>query len=191
MKAVYRGVISDQYNPYFSAIAVRQLDDPLGDYGEYSIPSGERAGTRSAGTGDLAPVFLATGVRMTVDTRVTRPGQKRFGGLMESDLTNGVVGSSVLTSIDALMAVAGVGTLTSGRPRWVWISCPSSCVRTPPRASYCLPGGYRLPDKYSGDQSKHAQNRARRLTPHFWGWVPRALGYSRFVGLGWVAPPES
>jgi hypothetical protein len=49
---------------------------------------------------------------MTVDTRVTRPGQNRFGGLLESDLTNGVLGSGVLTAIDALMAVAGVGTLT-------------------------------------------------------------------------------
>lgn len=116
VKATYRAVIADAYVPFFEAIAVRQLNDPLGDYGEYSIPSGERGGTRSTGTTDLAPVFLATGVRMTVDTRVTRPGQKRFSGLMDSDVTNGVVGSGVLTAIDALMAVAGVGTLTLGSP---------------------------------------------------------------------------
>lgn len=116
VKATYRGVIADAYNPYFSAITVRVLDDPLGDYGEYSIPTGERAGTRVGGGGDLAPVFLATGVRLTVDTRVTKPGQKRIGGLMEGDITNGVVSGSVITTIDALMSVAAAGVLTLGVP---------------------------------------------------------------------------
>lgn len=116
VKATYRGIIADAYNPYFSAVSVRVLDDPLGDYGEYSVPTGERAGTRAGGTGDLAPVFLATGVRLTVDTRVTKPGQKRFGGLMEADIANGVIASPVITAIDALMSVAAVGTLTLGSP---------------------------------------------------------------------------
>lgn len=144
VKATYRGVIADQYNPYFSAVSVRVLDDPLGDYGEYSVPTGERAGTRSAGTGDLAPVFLATGVRLTVDTRVTKPGQKRFGGLMEGDLTNGVVSGSVVAAIDALMTVAAIGTLTLGSPALGMDLLPVVVRRNPttglPTASQAITG---------------------------------------------------
>lgn len=116
VKDVYRGALSSQYNPTFVDVVVRQLDDPLGALGSYAIPEAERAGTRDAGGGDLAPAFIATGVRLVVGTRATRGGQKRIGGLLESDFSNGVLSAGVIAAVSALMEVAAVGTLTLGPP---------------------------------------------------------------------------
>ena len=65
---------------------------PNGAYGEFPIPTAEQVGTRStAGLGDQMPPFVAVGVRLTVATRATRPGQKRFAFVNEVDSVNGVL----------------------------------------------------------------------------------------------------
>ncbi len=56
-------------------------------FAEFPVPPGEQAGTRViVGLGDAVNSFTAGGFRQTVGTRVTRPGQKRFPFLVESDL---------------------------------------------------------------------------------------------------------
>lgn len=58
---------------------------PTGAFGEYAIPPGEQQGTRVGGVGDFLPSFNAAGIRLTVATRETRPGQKRLVGGLEGD----------------------------------------------------------------------------------------------------------
>ena len=116
VKASYRGIIASPYANYFQEVSVRVIDTPTGDYGVYSVPSGEKDGTRSYAGTDYQPTFLAVGARLTVDTRVTRPGQKRFGGLMEGDVSNSVLAGAVITAVEGFLDVACVGTLTLGSP---------------------------------------------------------------------------
>lgn len=93
------------------------------EYGEYAIPTGERLGTRVAtGLGDFLPAYVAVGCRLSVTTRVTRPGQKRFPFALEGDNVNGRVGDAFLAlcaSVAALYstplimgAPVATGTLT-------------------------------------------------------------------------------
>jgi hypothetical protein len=75
-------------------------------YGEYAIPPGERLGTRSAtGLGDFMPAYVAVGCRLSVTTRSTRPGQKRFPFALEGDNVNGRVGDAFLTLCGAVAAL--------------------------------------------------------------------------------------
>lgn len=76
----------------FISVVVRELNNPTGEYGEFDIPAGERAGTRSAPTqSQQLPAFTAAGARLTVSSRLTRPGQKRVPFLAEEDNVGGVL----------------------------------------------------------------------------------------------------
>jgi hypothetical protein len=87
-----------------------------GAFGEFSIPVGEQQGARSAtGLGDFMPAFVAFGVRLSVATRTTRPGQKRFIGVMEGDATQEVLGAPVTTLLNNLAAKFS-STITLGAP---------------------------------------------------------------------------
>lgn len=114
VKAAYRAVIPSAYGNVFVSIKGRELNNPAGLYAEYDVPTAERPGTRGT-SGDQMPPFASAGVRLVVGTRATRPGQKRFPGLMESDQSAGVLGATVLTPLVTLMNLM-VANMTLGAP---------------------------------------------------------------------------
>jgi hypothetical protein len=87
-----------------------------GQYAEFAVPSGEQQGTRSGPTEPQAlPPYVAAGVRLTVGSRVTRPGQKRFWGLKESDQSNGLL-TAALAALITSLAPKFAGGITLGAP---------------------------------------------------------------------------
>lgn len=114
VKAAYRGIIPAALGNVFVSLKGRKLNDPAGDYAEFDIPTAERAGTRSASS-DALPPFNAAGVRLVVGTRATRPGQKRFPGVMEGDNVAGVLGVTYTTPLITLMNLM-VAEMTLGAP---------------------------------------------------------------------------
>jgi hypothetical protein len=74
-------------NPTVTAEEVRcqALFSPYA-FGSYSIPAGEKQGTRSI-AGEFAPPILAGLITLKVATRVTRPGSKRIMGMTEDDFS--------------------------------------------------------------------------------------------------------
>lgn len=106
VKATYRALPTVGYGPVFQSVYLTQLGSPTGDYAEYSVPVGERAGTRSdTAANAYASTFTAVGVRLAVGSRVTRPGQKRFGFITESDLNGNQVETAYLNLIASHMNV--------------------------------------------------------------------------------------
>lgn len=102
VKGAWRGLISSGGGAVFTSVLFEEIGGSLG-FAEYAIPTAERVGTRStAGLTQALPPFCAVGVRLTVATRVTRPGQKRFYGMFEEDQAEGVVSVGFNTLIDAL-----------------------------------------------------------------------------------------
>ena len=98
-----------------NSIFIRELAAG-GEYGEYAIPIAEQQGVRSAeGMGEFLPSFAAFGFRLAVATRTTRPGQKRFPGVMEGDNSSGVL-SQAARDLVAAVAVKFVETLTMNPP---------------------------------------------------------------------------
>lgn len=93
----------------FSTTQIRVWDneDDEGEFGTYAIPTAEQVGTRTVIASDEAsPSFAATGVKLTVGTRVTRPGQKRIPFLLEKDVANNALVASWVTLVNAFMAQA-------------------------------------------------------------------------------------
>lgn len=81
------------------ALFVREIGNGL-QYAEYAIPSGERVGTRAAGDdGEWVAPFMAAGVKLTVGSSVTRPGQKRISSMREGD----IVGNSLISAHQTLV----------------------------------------------------------------------------------------
>jgi len=115
MKSSYRALVSDGSGPAFTRVKVRDLSDPTGDYGEYAVPTNEQAGTRSTAGSEFLPFFNAAGARLTVGTRVTRPGQKRFPWLVETDSQSGVLTATPTTLVNNILDAA-IPTLTLGAP---------------------------------------------------------------------------
>lgn len=104
VKALYRAVATEEYAGLFRSVFVRNLTADPQEYGEYTIPAGEQAGTRIAPSGfELLPPFVSAGVRLAVGTSATRPGQKRFFGFVEGDNVSGYIHSGAATAITNLM----------------------------------------------------------------------------------------
>lgn len=100
----YRACVNNSFGPAFFTAKVTELNVPDGAYAEYSIPTGERTGTRNElSEPDWRPSFTAAGVRLTVGSRVTRPGQKRFAFLLDHDSTGNSLYGNIVTLLDALM----------------------------------------------------------------------------------------
>lgn len=114
VKDEYRAICSANASP-FRTVLVRELNEPAGAYGEYAIPTAEWSGTRPAPAGDWLPSYVGVGVRLTVDTRVTRPGQKRFSFLTESDSDGTYVQTDYATRLATLMGVMS-GQMVLGDP---------------------------------------------------------------------------
>lgn len=84
IKTVWRALMPDSSGMRTISVKVAEAG-PTGAYGEYAIPPGEQIGLRSAASSDFNPPFLAAGIKQTVATRLTRPGQKRIPGSLEQD----------------------------------------------------------------------------------------------------------
>jgi len=107
VKTTYRATVRSASGFFeFRSVLVRQVDDLTGAIGEFAVPTGEQLGTRTSPTqNEFLPPFNAAGVRLTVGTRVTRPGQKRIVGLLEEDAGNGALNTGMRTIVSNLMAV--------------------------------------------------------------------------------------
>ena len=104
VKAAYRALASTDFGAAFKSVKIKDLDTSTGEAGEYAIPSAEQTGTRTPpAQPQILPLFTAAGVRLTVPTRVTRPGQKRFPFLTESDNDTGTLGSAYTALLNSLM----------------------------------------------------------------------------------------
>lgn len=106
VKATYRPLVHQGYGAAFFSVLCQDLSDPEGEYGEYAVPAGEQAGTRTQGNdSELTASFIAVGVRLTVPSRSTRPGQKRFGFLIEDDIANNNLTGALPTALTSHMLV--------------------------------------------------------------------------------------
>ena len=106
VKATYRALVRPSAGFTFNSVVVRSLSDPLGDLGEWSIPSNEQQGTRTGvDSSEFLPPFVSVGVRLSVANRTTRPGQKRYAGLLEADSDGGIVNSAYKTLLNSNLAV--------------------------------------------------------------------------------------
>lgn len=105
VKTVWRPIVAATQLSAFQLVRVREMSVADGAFGEYAIPLAEQPGTQAVGSSDTVPPFVAAGVRLTVGTRVTRPGQKRFGGLIEANIENGSLLGGYVTLLTALMGV--------------------------------------------------------------------------------------
>lgn len=116
VKVPYRALAVSGWGTPFQSVRIRELNNSAGDYAEFDIPSGEQAGTRSNPTdADLMPYHIATAARLTVGTRLTRPGHKRFPFATQNDVTASTVASAWKTLIGSVLNSA-IGTLTLGSP---------------------------------------------------------------------------
>lgn len=116
VKTTYRALAVAGGGRQFDKVMVRELNNPTGELAEFSVPSGEQDGTRSAGSlGPYLPTANAVGVRLTVGTRATRPGQKRIPFLTEGDVVGNPIEATFVGLTEALMAVM-TGTITLGIP---------------------------------------------------------------------------
>lgn len=111
IKLTWRALVGDTNNYGMRSMLIEELGGNQG-FAEFAIPVGEQTGTRAvAGLGELLPSFLAVGVRFSVGTRRTRPGQMRIPFLWEADVSANVVGAGFMALVDAhaqVMAAAMV-----------------------------------------------------------------------------------
>jgi len=116
VKTNYRALAPIYLGGVFKSIKVLELDNPAGDYGEYAVPTAEQVGTRTnPSTGEMMPGFVAAGARITVPTRVTRPGQKRFPFVAEADANDALLIGGYKTALTNLMDLM-TGGLILGAP---------------------------------------------------------------------------
>lgn len=131
VKTDWRALVpSDVTNFSFESVLVEEFDGS-GGLGEFAIPSGERDGTRiPSSSSGFMPSYVACGMRLTVPTRTTRPGQKRFPGLDEADVSNNVIGAEYLDLVEDLSRVYDT-TITLGAPVALGTLTPKICKRDP------------------------------------------------------------
>ena len=101
IKAVWRALMIASPGVRTTSIKVAEAGS-TGAYGEYAIPSGEQIGLRTTPDTDFNPPFMAVGIKQTVATRTTRPGQKRLPGSVEGDGGAGVWTSAYVTLVAAV-----------------------------------------------------------------------------------------
>lgn len=116
VKATYRALSAVGLGSVFQSVLVTELGNPTGEYGEFGIPLAEKAGTRAApADADVMPIFVAAGVRLNVPARVTRPGQKRFPFLTQTDVVLNDLQSQFTTLLTSHMDVM-IANMTLGAP---------------------------------------------------------------------------
>lgn len=106
VKTAYRALSQSAAGPVFTSVLVRDLSDSAGELAEYSIPTADRTGTRATTAAPEAlPNLNAVGMRLTVGTRVTRPGQKRIPFLTEADIAGDAVSATYVGLVQTLGGV--------------------------------------------------------------------------------------
>jgi len=102
VKTVWRALPVSSMTNVFQSVLVEEIGGGQA-FGEYAIPSGEKGGARAAGTlGDVLPSFVNVGVRFTVASRVTRPGQMRIPFMYDGDTDAQGVAAPFTTLVTAL-----------------------------------------------------------------------------------------
>lgn len=115
VKAAWRGLAVSGAPSSFDTVVVEEIGGGLA-FGEFAVPTAEKGGTRAyASSGDYLPSYCAVGCRLTVGTRSTRPGQKRFPFVGESDTGDNVVSATYL-ALAATLAEKYSSTITLGAP---------------------------------------------------------------------------
>lgn len=130
MKTAWRAL---QYNTVDMTTLEVFVEEPgvSGQYGTFAVPSGEQKGTRAlAGGYYLCPPFDAYGIRQTVGSRVTRPGQKRIPGIGTQDINTGDVISTTQTLLAAATAQF-TAVVTLGSPVATGLMTPAVCRINP------------------------------------------------------------
>lgn len=131
IKVAFRALLANAVQVQLESVYVAE-DGATGAYGEYPIPPAEKQGTRVISTlNDLMPPFAAGGVRLTVGSRVTRPGQKRMFGLYESDSDNGGYLGSVYRGLLGAVAAYWSAPITLGAPVATGVLTPIVTRRDP------------------------------------------------------------
>lgn len=115
LKAAYRPLIASVHGAAFLTVSVREMDDPDGEYGVFPVPVGENAGTATTGAGGVVPPFVAAGIRYTVSTRLTRPGQKRIPGQDEAVMNGNTWETAYATVLNTFGAASSIA-LVLGSP---------------------------------------------------------------------------
>jgi hypothetical protein len=116
VKTPYRALCVTTGLRVFNSVTVRELNNPTGALATFSIPDAEQDGTRAAGTlGAFMPVFVAVGARLTVSSRVTRSGQKRFPFMTEGDVESNLISPTFTGLVENVLDEA-VGTFLLGTP---------------------------------------------------------------------------
>lgn len=147
-KDALRGLVNTSYSTMFQAVRAEQVDNPLGEFGEYAIPLDERGGRRGAAAGaGVLPANVPARLRLLVGTKQTKGGAKRLTGLVEDDIQNGgYLLPAVLTALEA------VGDFYVGE----------KLLGAPAALTYVVPGVYRPAD--------HGPGTPQRFNP-FTGYV--------------------
>jgi len=98
-KAAWRALVPPGTdNAQFLSVRVREVGGGLAA-GEYAIPTGEQQGTRSGVTVAQLPTTTAVGVRLTVGSRITRPGQFRVTFLNGEDYSGNDISPAYLEEV--------------------------------------------------------------------------------------------
>lgn len=115
VKEVWRNVVLAGTAFNFDSILAEERGGLQG-FGEFTIPVGEQLGTRgAAGAGDFMPPNVNCGVRLSVSTRLTRPGQMRLPALLENDNVGGIL-QPVYRGIAEAIAAKYATDLALGAP---------------------------------------------------------------------------
>lgn len=106
--AAYWQNVRDQWHALmYDDLAINSIDSILGEaiggdeeFAEYPIPSEDRVGDKDVATfGQPLPGTLAGGVRLTVGTRQTRPGQKRAPFIGEAQINKNDLDPTYLSEL--------------------------------------------------------------------------------------------
>ena len=130
IKGVYRAAASVTLGAVFTSIRIRELNNPAGDYAEFDIPTAEKTGTRASPGSETLPPNIATGVRLVVGTRTTRPGQKRIPFMFEVDQNAGLITATWKTLVTTL-ATHMVAQIALGAPAALSTLNPIVCRKDP------------------------------------------------------------
>lgn len=116
IKTTFRAMVTDDVSvARISSVICRNLVSG-GELGEFAIPPGEQAGTRTGLSGiEPAASYNAVGFRLSVGNTTTRPGQKRIPFMYENDLERNQVAFAFYTLVDAFASHID-GPLTLGAP---------------------------------------------------------------------------
>lgn len=118
VKTAYRALVSSAHTTAFQFVRVREMDSLTGEYGEFAVPTAEQPGTGPTSSTTYLPAFNAAGIRLTVGTRVTRPGQKRIGGQRGEDISSNAWVPAYMTKLvafgDAFMTMSTLGAPAVG-----------------------------------------------------------------------------